>query len=301
MPLETIIHVKKKEKMKLIHKESYPPMQEVPLSAPASGSLTRKKIRRRSIDDSLAMKTVRHRSGGSLTVEASLAFPIFLFALVGVLFLFRVLQVTQLTQGALAYTGCRISLDAREEESIAKAMGYFYKELVKEKCPFSYVTGGMAGFRWSGTDLDGEYVNLQIQYRCRLPVRFFGIGTIPVSQHVKVKKWTGYQKDKESGTEELWVYITPNGTVYHSTQECTHLRLSIKTMGKQQAVAAGYDACLICGNDTGLYNYYYVTEEGDRYHTRLSCSGLKRTIQMIRFSDVGSRTPCSRCGSKNGR
>ena len=155
----------------------------------------------------------------SMTVEAALAFPFFLFTLIGILFFFRVLQVTQITAGALAAAGSQMSLEAREEESMVKAMGYFYKELLKEDCPFSYVLGGKAGFGWIGTELDGEYVDLKLQYQCKLPVRLFGMGNIPITQHMRVKKWTGYRKGAGSGLEESWVYITPTGTVYHMTRE----------------------------------------------------------------------------------
>ena len=36
----------------------------------------------------------------------------------------------------------------------------------------------------------------------------------------------------------------------------------------------------------------------DCYHIKLNCSGLKRTIYMMRFDQVKGRSPCSRCGGK---
>ena len=45
----------------------------------------------------------------------------------------------------------------------------------------------------------------------------------------------------------------------------------------------------------------YITTDGDRYHYRLNCSGLKRTIIEIRRSQIGSLRPCKRCaGSETG-
>lgn len=233
----------------------------------------------------------------SLTVEAALVFPLFLFALVGMLFFFRMLQVTHITAVALAETGSWLSLEAEAEDmSLVKAVGYFQKELLEKECPCSYIVGDKLGIGWNGTDLEGEYVELQIHYQCRFPVRLFGIGNIPVAQRVRMKKWTGYHKGAESEGGERWVYITPNGTVYHVTRECTHLRLSIQTMAKQEAIGLGYTSCLLCGDEGRIYPYYYVTEEGKKYHTRLDCSGLKRTVYMIRFSEIGNRPACSRCG-----
>ena len=40
----------------------------------------------------------------------------------------------------------------------------------------------------------------------------------------------------------------------------------------------------------------YITNQGDCYHKDLGCSGIKRTVRMIRLSEVGTRRPCSRCG-----
>lgn len=238
-------------------------------------------------------------SKASLTVEAALVFPLFLLVMVIILFFFRVLQVTHITQGALSATGSWLILNAREdEEPVWKAVGYFQKELVGESFPDHYLMGGRAGIGFDGTSLDGEYVDLKIRYQCRLPVSLFGLRAIPIVQRVRMKKWTGYHKDagEEGSTEEAIVYITPEGQVYHTAMDCTHLRLSTRIMGRRDSIAAGYTACQICGKEQGMYAYYYVTEEGKRYHTRLTCSGLKRTVYMVRISEAEGRSACSRCG-----
>lgn len=234
---------------------------------------------------------------GSLTVEAALVFPLFLFALVTILFFFRVLQINKLTWDALAATGSRMSLElGAEEDSLLKASLYFHKELLKENLPDTFLVGGRAGIGWSGTRLDGEYVDLCIRYKCRLPVSLFGVGNIPISQRVRMKKWTGSSGNWGEQANEQVVYITPNGSVYHLTKDCSHLRLSTKIMEKEAVKASGYTACLLCGMEQGLYSFYYVTDEGRKYHTRLSCSGLKRTIYVVRLSEAGDRAVCSRCG-----
>lgn len=233
----------------------------------------------------------------SLTVEAALVFPLFLFALVSVMFFFRVLSVTQITSEALASTGSFMSLAEEEDISLGKTIVYFYKELLEADCPFSVIEGGKAGIGWTGTGLEGEYVDLQIHYWCKLPVPLFGRKVIPVSQRVRMKKWTGYHEEGEERDEDdTWVYITQTGEVYHWTKECSHLKLSVELMEKNTAVLKGYTPCMICGKEQGKYTYYYVTEEGQRYHTRLDCSGLKRTVYMIRLSEAAGRRACSRCG-----
>lgn len=236
----------------------------------------------------------------SLTIEAALVFPLFLFALVGILFFFQVLQVTQVTSGALAATGSLLSLNNSEETSMVAAVGYFYKKVLEEDYPDSIIAGGNAGIGWLGTTLDGEYVDLRIQYQCKFPINLMGVGNIPISQRVRMKKWTGYRRagQKDTTETETWVYITPSGKVYHRKKDCSYLQLSIRTMGKDVIGDSGYTPCRLCGQESTTYSYYYVTEDGLRYHTRLDCSGLKRTLYLVRLTEAEGRTECSRCGGE---
>lgn len=238
---------------------------------------------------------LRRGKRASLTLEAALVFPLVLFTLCGILFFFRVLHTSLDTKGALAATAGRLALELTEEkEAGAKSMLYFYQELREKNAPTQWIAGGVGGIQWQGSDTGGEDVVLRIQYSCKLPVALFGIGRIPVSQQVKIRKWIGYGNGEPAQEgEDVWVYVTPNGSVYHNSRECTHLQLSIRAMAKGQAKAE-YSPCQRCQSQPeGLC--YYVTNEGERYHTALSCSGLKRTVYLVRLSEVPGYSGCSRC------
>lgn len=96
------------------------------------------------------------------------------------------------------------------------------------------------------------------------------------------------------------VFVTAHGTVYHKSLKCTHLRLSVEQTTVTQAEArrnrygAKYYACSCCKSGVGAA--VYITDTGNRYHARLSCSGLKRTIREIPLSEAGKRKACSKCG-----
>lgn len=129
------------------------------------------------------------------------------------------------------------------------------------------------------------------------------ISAIPISVRFYAHAWTGYDLAGQAweGEEERNVFITKNGSVYHMSKECTHLKLSIETVQESQLgelrnqEGSRYVPCALCGAKRGNTSFY-VAKEGDCYHTDLGCSGLKRTIQVIPISKVGSRTRCSRCG-----
>ena len=55
-----------------------------------------------------------------------------------------------------------------------------------------------------------------------------------------------------------------------------------------------YHPCEICGKKAS--GTVYITTDGNRYHSTLECSGLKRTVHKKELGDVGDLRPCSRCG-----
>ena len=115
--------------------------------------------------------------------------------------------------------------------------------------------------------------------------------------------WNGYAVGIEENGEE-YVYVTENGEVYHVDRECTHLILSIKQVSLWEARDARnhdgekYRACEACCEGLAL-GKVYITEQGDCYHYRKSCLGLKRTVYKITISPAQDYRACSRCVGGN--
>lgn len=113
------------------------------------------------------------------------------------------------------------------------------------------------------------------------------------------RAWIGFT---ELELKETYVYITPEGSVYHLRRDCTHLLLSIQCVTKEKAAAAkneygqNYRACEFCGENAGAL--VYITSEGDCYHSDRTCSGLKRTVRQVPISQAGGRSCCIRCMSR---
>lgn len=126
---------------------------------------------------------------------------------------------------------------------------------------------------------------------------------IPLRYKIYIKSWTGYTPENTAvdGTEEKRVYyVTDFESVYHTTKDCTHLKISISMVDKSGLHTSvnedgrHYTPCEKCGKYTNISENYYVTGEGNKYHNSLSCPGLKRTVHEV--TDIHGLSACSRCG-----
>lgn len=120
-----------------------------------------------------------------------------------------------------------------------------------------------------------------------------------ITEHAVCRAWIGFTTLEEI---ETYVYITPGGSVYHLFRDCTHLDLSIRSVGlatarsSKNAYGQKYRKCEICDKDFGIL--VHITSEGDCYHSERSCSGLKRTVRQVPLSEVSARGSCIRCMSR---
>lgn len=240
---------------------------------------------------------------GSYTLEAAVVLPLLTGFFVFLLFFFRVLQVQTGVQSALCYaarkTACEAGALDSEAALFASAEVYFQKEAGECEAVSDYVAGGSLGVSLLESDFSGNYVNLRANYFVKLPINFFSVKGIAISQGEMSRKWTG---DAQDETAEDYVYVTEHGSVYHRSRTCRYLDLSIRSVDAA-AVAelrnkggSKYEACSVCAAKHPNANRVYITDYGVCYHSDLSCSGLKRTIYLIPLSEAGARGACSKCG-----
>ncbi len=120
-----------------------------------------------------------------------------------------------------------------------------------------------------------------------------------VVQHAVCRAWIGFT---ELESKETYVYITPEGSVYHLYADCSHLDLSIQvvTIGRAKTAkneyGERYNKCELCRDSFGAM--VYITSEGNRYHSKRECGGLKRTIRQVPISQILGRSRCLRCGAR---
>ena len=243
---------------------------------------------------------------GSFTLEAAVIYPLVAAFWVSILFFFRVMQVETAVQEALCYSSRMTAAEASAVEGstglLLSAEGFFLKEIAGDSYVSSYVKGGSGGISLLKSEVSGDYISLRAEYTVKLPISFFTWSGISLVQNSSSRKWTG--RDVEGETDDPYVYYTDYGSVYHLTENCSYLNLKIKSVGLSTIASlrnqsgAIYYACLLCGASSQKGGAVYYTPYGTCYHSSLTCSGLKRTIHMVRKSAVAGMRACSRCGGE---
>lgn len=250
------------------------------------------------------IKSGRASVSASVTLEAAMAFPIFLLAVVCLIYLLELMAVGTAVRAGLQYAGKRAAEEAvavsvlmpsRLEEDVVKAIGV-------RRLERSLVEGGSSGIRCDQSYMSPRTGIGQItaRYQVRIPIPLFSLSLLSYEETMRIKGWTGYEKESFGGTEEETVYVTETGLVYHKDYHCSHLDLSVRIVSSEEipelrnASGGKYYSCEHC---TGMReDVVYITDTGDRYHSSLSCSGLKRTVYAVPLSEVAGKGACSRCG-----
>lgn len=246
------------------------------------------------------------RLSAVFTLEAAVVMPVLACFFVSVLFFFRIMQIQLEVQKALDDTGRKLAVCAAAVSSDGAALpgiaeALLLREMADRTEAETYITGGKFGISLIGSDFSGEEITLRAAYHIRLPIRIFWLWDFAMEQRADCRKWTGWSA-AEGSDEDQWVYVTQTGTVYHREYSCTHLELSIQSVAEAEIAALrnengeAYRKCMQCRYAENAFGRLYITNQGDCYHKDLGCSGIKRTVRMIRLSEVGTRRPCSRCG-----
>lgn len=250
------------------------------------------------------------RLSAVFTLEAALLMPLLASFFVSILFFFRVMQIELEVQKALDDTGRLLAVYLADEGDSAvgfvTAKVLFGKEMADRETAKQYISGGFLGISLAESEFTANEIHLKACYQIKLPIRLFWSWEFPMQQRADCRKWTGWSPAGENESTDEWVYITETGTVYHTNSTCTHLNLSIQSVnysqvsGMRNENGGKYEECILCAEKAAIGGHVYITNQGDCYHYDLNCSGIKRTVQMVRLSEVGARRKCTRCMAQGG-
>ncbi len=210
----------------------------------------------------------RSRLNASLSAEASLAVPLFLFFIISVM-----------------------SLLIMTKEQSETSMELHQKAL--------------SMYETSAFDASGSMIEIRKEYVQYPAIRFFSFLSVSVKDRIVMHPFTGYTGDGvlngESEPDE-YVYVTKNGTKYHRNPSCSYINIRPHSSGADSVREAGnsygrkYRACDVC--HPKLSGLLFITGDGECYHCRSDCPALKRTVYMITLKEAlaNGYTACSKCG-----
>ncbi len=262
------------------------------------------------------------RNSGSMTVEAAIVLPVFLFFFLNFLWIIEIYNLHSTLLAALREVGRELSVYAYAYDSIVQEEEDTGLEAFVENAAFSYLyvkqqlegfageeyldnsplTYGKEGISYLSTSVlqENDVIDLVLTYQVSPFIKIAGYYPARFYNRYYGRAWTGYDVSGEN-EKDSYVYIAQNAKVYHLSRDCTHIRLSVTECGAWQvdtlrnAFGSRYLPCELCV--TGVQNSYYVAEAGERYHQELACSGLKRTVTTIQRSEAEKLYKlCERCG-----
>lgn len=254
---------------------------------------------------------------GSLTLETACVLPWFLFAMLAVMQFCKIEMVSVSVLNGMHDTAKEMAAYAYIKELGVSAgdgvaadlltgglSAVYAKNRIQKKAAFKESDGTL--HLWKSTFTNDDIIDIVVTYEAKNTYTLLPIPKVKSALRARVRAWTGRDGSgngagNESGAEqETRVFVTETGQVYHKDENCTHIRLSIKTVSKdavgslRNAAGGKYHACERCHGGSG--GNVYITTYGDRYHSMIGCSGLKRTVLSVPVSQVEDWRACSKCG-----
>ncbi len=253
----------------------------------------------------------KHCQTGSLTVEAALALPVCLGALFLMMGLFQAMAVCEQVNVHLCTAARSLAAyhEAGDGYGTADAYRAFYACMGDSRIDSGLIRGGYGGILLGleEDEQDEGLLRLKASYQIKIPGYFVGSRNLSVSDTVCIRAWIGGIPDNRhedaNAAEHTCVYVAENGVVYHTSESCTYLRLSVRQVGSasveslRNRYGARYIPCERCGQVSGS-GTVYITDQGRAWHTDSQCSGLKRNMHLLDKETAihqGLR-PCTRCG-----
>lgn len=227
------------------------------------------------LPDLIAISCVKEKASvsASVTVEAVLCVPLFLYAAVSLIWMLELRSIQSAVRCGLQSAGKQVA-ESFAEIPVLNPIS-LHADLVnavgKERMDRSMIVGGSGGVSckrsWAIPGMG--VLELTAEYEVELPVPVFHIPVLHYKEKMRMKTWTGYVKTYEAGIgDNELVYVTETGIVYHRNYQCTYLEPSVRSVAKTQlgelrnSSGGIYHLCERCGWMPGNDDNCYVTDYG---------------------------------------
>jgi len=254
------------------------------------------------------------KSKGSMTIEAALLIPIFLFFFLHLSGAMEMLWLHGKLEAALWNAGNQLTLYADIFSETAEALpdvgisyllvnnqvaSYIGQDYL-ENSPLVY---GAAGLNY----LRSEYLNEEecldviVTYQVKPSLSIFPFPYRRMTNRYYGRVWTGYDVSLEKNRVR-YAYMTPYGEVWHMIPQCSYIFHEVKSVSaglvgkKKNAEGRIYEACEFCC-DEKCGDYIYVTAGGEKYHYNRKCTAIFKEVIAVEWEEREKFRGCSRCVS----
>lgn len=205
---------------------------------------------------------------GSLTIEAALVTPLFLYFIIAFLYFIQIFILQEQIQSAITRIGLNLAKTAyvyEDFQGTTEALNfdvsvfgsefelglgdlaascldstvlklYAKRYLDTDRINRTCIDQGFQGLNFINSKIlrEDKYIDIVVQYRVKLPLKLFSMEDMQMLQRVRLRGWTGYEVaaiySKEEEAAEDIVYVTETGTVYHKSSTCSHIKLSVRAV-----------------------------------------------------------------------
>ncbi|GLB32104.1 hypothetical protein LAD12857_40270 [Lacrimispora amygdalina] len=282
--------------------------------------LIRRKISAKRVLSSASLK----EGSASLTIEAALALPLFLFAVIILMMPMKLLNDGRKVQTALEITGEELSqyvsvlkeLEKREDLSAAgvnelpdgflngmteQGILLYARMKMSRHDVFEYLDS--VSFSHSSILKDNETIDLIMDYRIRLPFAVLGLKSIKMTARCCRRAWIGNTLlyNEESDHSQELVYVGRDSTRYHKKRTCHYLYNHIKAVNKKDLESmrningGKYKPCSRCTGLTEEGSVVYIMPSGEKYHSNKDCTAITAYVRLVPLSEVVHLGACSYC------
>jgi hypothetical protein len=266
----------------------------------------------------------RIKKRGSLTIEAAMALPLFVFFMILMMMPMEIMNIDRQVQTALEGVGEDLSQYAyllqrgKEDkpESTSKMTGiqkeiltslagegvlFYARKRVEDKVDMRRIEG--ISFSRSSVLRDDKTIDLIMNYRVKLPFSVFGLKSVPMTARSTRRVWIGKEGGKgEQGMEsEEIVYVGKGSTRYHMARTCHYLYNDLKSVSREEVgnmrnlSGSTYKPCSRCQPKKEGDGPVYIMPSGEKYHTDQNCSSIISYASAVPIETVRHLGACSYC------
>lgn len=266
----------------------------------------------------------RIKKEGSLTIEASMALPLFIFFMILMMMPMEIMNIDRQVQTALEGVGEDLSQYAyllqrgKEDkpEGTSKMTGiqkeiltslagegvlFYARKRVEDKVDMRRIEG--ISFSRSSVLRDDKTIDLIMNYRVKLPFSVFGLKSVPMTARSTRRAWIGKEggKGEQDMESEEIVYVGKGSTRYHMVRTCHYLYNDLKSVSRDEVVnmrnlsGSTYKPCSRCQPKKEGDGPVYIMPSGEKYHTDQNCSSIISYASAVSIETVRHLGACSYC------